>query len=163
MLNRLFSNLQFQGQALSLRSERQTVLASNIANSDTPNYKARDFDFASALSKATGMPSATPTAGATSPVAPAIPVSVPTTSLVNGQLGLAASDGRHIGAAGGQTYSSTDARMQYRTPDQPSMDGNTVELDRERANFADNAVHYEATLKFINGNVRQILSAIKGE
>jgi flagellar basal-body rod protein FlgB len=70
-------------------------------------------------------------------------------------------DARHLplpGAAGG-----SDPKLLYRRPDQPSIDGNTVDLDRERANFADNSVRYEATLRFINGSVRTILSAIRGE
>lgn len=56
-----------------------------------------------------------------------------------------------------------DAQLLYRQSEQPSLDGNTVDLDRERANFADNALRYEATLRFINGNVRTMLSAITGQ
>mgnify|MGYP003576702056 FL=1 len=56
-----------------------------------------------------------------------------------------------------------DAQLLYRQSEQPSLDGNTVDLDRERANFADNAMRYEATLRFINGNVRTMLSAITGQ
>lgn len=43
------------------------------------------------------------------------------------------------------------------------MDGNTVDLNRERAQFSQNAVGYEASLRFINGRVRTMLSAIRGE
>jgi flagellar basal-body rod protein FlgB len=53
--------------------------------------------------------------------------------------------------------------MRYRVAEQPSLDANTVDLDRERASFADNAVRYEAGLRFINGSVRTLLSAIRGE
>ena len=58
---------------------------------------------------------------------------------------------------------ASNPKLLYRQPDQPSIDGNTVDLDRERANFADNSVRYEATLRFINGSVRTILSAIRGD
>ncbi len=61
------------------------------------------------------------------------------------------------------TSDGADAPLQWRQPDQPSLDGNTVDLDRERANFADNALRYEATLRFINGQVKTMLSAITGQ
>jgi len=53
MLDRLTQSLNFHSQALMLRAERQRVIASNIANADTPGYQARDFDFAQALRDAT--------------------------------------------------------------------------------------------------------------
>jgi flagellar basal-body rod protein FlgB len=139
MLDRFLHSLNFQGNALLLRADRQRVLASNIANADTPGFKARDFDFARALS------SATSPAGTESPVAP-----------VRSQSG-------HIGTQGAGLRSTAELALSYRAPEQASLDGNTVELDRERANFADNAVRYEATLRFINGGVRTMLSAIRGE
>jgi flagellar basal-body rod protein FlgB len=134
MLNRINDPLEFQGQALSLRSHRQRVIASNIANADTPGFVARDFDFADALRQATG------TLGA-------------------GQAAAATRAG-HLtrGAAGG-----AEPSLLYATPSQTNLDRNTVDMDRERANFADNAVKYEATLRFINGNVRTMLDAIKGQ
>ena len=46
-MNRLSNSLDFQAQALTLRAERQRLIASNIANADTPGYVARDMDFAS--------------------------------------------------------------------------------------------------------------------
>ena len=180
MLDRLTADLQYHGKALTLRADRQERIAENIANVDTPNYKARDVDFASALAEATGRrpgAGAGPSAGAGPPGAAAspvgaahprwLPVAGPPVSAggagspgAPATLSMAASDTRHLSASG-QTWSTRpDAR--YRVPDQASMDGNTVELDRERAAFADNAVKYEATLRFINGNVRTILSAIRG-
>ncbi|MFT3802890.1 MAG: flagellar basal body protein [Burkholderiaceae bacterium] len=171
MLNQILSTLQFQSQALTLRSARQTVLASNIANTDTPGYKARDFALPEALAKATGLPtrSLQPLPAGTGQDAltmsttalPAVRASAASTA--NPATRLQVSDARHLpGKAGAQLYASNE-RLQYRRPDQASMDGNTVELDRERANFADNALHYEAALRFINGSVRTNLSAIKGE
>jgi flagellar basal-body rod protein FlgB len=147
MLERLTQNLDFQGQALLVRADRQKVLAGNIANADTPGFKARDFDFAAALRQAVG-------SGA-SGAAPGGQLRTV------GQSAGGRSDPRHLprpGAAGG-----TDPKLLYRQPEQPSIDGNTVDLDRERANFADNSVRYEATLRFINGSVRTILSAIRGD
>ena len=129
------AKLDDQGKALGLLSQRQKVLASNIANADTPGFKARDFDFAAALADA------------------------------RGQGGAATTSARHIqpGMAGGAAGAQGEVKLQYRESEQPSLDGNTVDLDRERANFADNAMRYEATLRFINSDVRTMLSAITGQ
>lgn len=158
MLNRMTAALAYQGQALALRAERQSVLASNIANADTPNYKARDFDFARALAQATGRPGVPGDAAApTDPARAALPMAP-----VAGSSSTVTSAG-HLPIGQVASVLSTRPEVAYRMPDQAAMDGNTVELDRERANFADNAVRFEATLRFINGNVRTMLSAIKGE
>ena len=136
MLNRLTDALDFQARALSLRSERQRLIASNIANADTPGYVARDLNFAQALRDATG---------AGQPAAR-----------------LAASQPGHIGtgtAASGASVST----LQYAMPSQTNLDRNTVDMDRERASFVDNTVKYEATLRFIGANVKTTLSAITGQ
>jgi flagellar basal-body rod protein FlgB len=119
MINRLTHALNFQAEALVLRSERQRLLASNIANADTPGDVARDFDFASALQAA---------------AAP---------------------------GAGPQLSRRADAILRYAAPSQTNLDGNSVDMDRERASFADNTVKYESTLRFINGSVRTMLDAMK--
>jgi len=136
MLNRLTESLDFQGQALQLRSERQRLIASNIANADTPGYIARDMDFAKTLKAATG---SLPAAGA-----------------------LATSHTGHLGT-GGAGGAKVAGELLYATPSQTNLDRNTVDMDRERASFADNAIKYEATLRFINSSVRTSLSAITGQ
>lgn len=128
----LTSLLDRQGRVLELLAQRQQVLAGNIANADTPGYKAQDVDFASALKSARGSPTT----------------------------GAAATQTRHLHLSGG---SPDQAPVMFRASEQPNIDGNTVDLDRERANFADNAMRYEATLRFINGHVRTMLSAITGQ
>ena len=135
MPNRLTDALDFQAQALSLRSDRQRLIASNIANADTPGYVARDMDFAQALKEATGA------------ARPA------------GQL--AVSQPGHLGGSAGGARA--EANLLYATPSQTNLDRNTVDMDRERASFADNAIKYEATLRFINSSVRTSLSAITGQ
>jgi len=145
MSNRLTESLNFHGSALLLRAERQKVLAGNIANSDTPRFVARDFDFKAALAEATG-------ARADQPGAPPAPVAL--------------THAGHLGGLGGGTGGPgriDSTALKYRVTEQPSLDGNSVDLDRERANFADNALRYEAGLRFINGTVRTMLSAIRGE
>jgi flagellar basal-body rod protein FlgB len=134
MINRLTDTLQFQSQALLLRSERQKLIASNIANADTPGYVARDMDFATALKQATA------TAGSAG--------TLQTTQ--TGHLQPGASP-------------MSEPNLVYATQSQPNLDRNTVDLDRERASFADNAVKYEAALRFINNDVHQMLDAIKGQ
>ncbi len=164
MLDRLTAQLQFHAQALALRAERQKLLAANIANADTPGYQARDVDFAAALLRATG--DAPANAGAAPATAARAGLAVPAQVTTDGP---AATDPRHLsldGAPAGasaRVVSTARAELRYRVPEQASMDGNTVDLNRERANFADNAVRYEATLKFINQNVRSVLSAIRGD
>ncbi|MEO5698187.1 MAG: flagellar basal body rod protein FlgB [Burkholderiaceae bacterium] len=135
MLNRLTDTLDFQAQALNLRSERQRLIASNIANADTPGYVAREMDFSQALRNATG-------------------ATRPASALVASQPG-------HIGAAA--PGSGAFSTLMYASPSQTNLDRNTVDMDRERASFADNTVKYEATLRFISGNVRTTLSAITGQ
>ncbi|MEO6031393.1 MAG: flagellar basal body rod protein FlgB [Burkholderiaceae bacterium] len=141
MFNRISNTLDFQAQALTLRAERQRLIASNIANADTPGYVARDLNFAQTLREATG-------------------------SLRPGDA-LVATQAGHIGAQSGSVSSSAAAavadNLVYATPSQTNLDRNTVDMDRERASFADNSVKYEATLRFINANVRMQLSAITGQ
>ena len=136
MLNRLTDALDFQAQALSLRSERQRLIASNIANADTPGYVAREMNFAQALRDATG---------AGQPAAR-----------------LAASQPGHM-AGNGATTGASFSTLMYASPSQTNLDRNTVDMDRERASFADNTVKYEATLRFIGANVKTTLSAITGQ
>ena len=139
MSNPFTSMIEFHSKALALRAERQKVLASNIANADTPGFQARDFDFQAALKAAVGTQ-----AGDGSRVVSTNPRHLPLS---------------HRGADGSLTVST----LAYRRPEQASVDGNTVDMDRERANFADNAVRYEAALRFINSHVRTMVSAIRGE
>lgn len=135
MLNRLDDMLNFHTQALRVREQRQQVLASNIANADTPNYKARDLDFKTALR------------GALAAAHDAKGLSVATTSA------------GHLAATPGL---NADARLLYRTPAQGSVDGNTVDMDAERAAFAENAVHYEFNLTRISQQIKSMLAAIQG-
>ena len=131
MQNRLTQALDFQSQALVLRAERQRLIASNIANADTPGYQAREMDFAKALRQATQ--------GA-------------------GEGGLAMTHPAH---RSGDLGATDPDGLLYARYSQDSIDKNTVDMDRERASFTDNTVKYEATLRFINGSVRSMLEAMK--
>ncbi len=138
MIDRLEQDLSFTRAALSLRSQRQELLASNIANADTPHYKARDIDFKTALANAAGARG----------VQPPGPVQV------------ARTHAGHLGAAGGAL---AVAASQYRTEYQGAVDGNTVNLDIERAAFAENAMQMEALMNFISRRFRSLSMAIQGQ
>jgi flagellar basal-body rod protein FlgB len=149
MFANLTNGLDFQAKALVIRAERQRVIASNIANADTPGFVGRDINFKDAMSAALGSSSAS------------TPLALTTSSSAN-TTGSSADNARHIplqstlGSLGGNN-------LAYTVQSQPAMDGNSVDMDRERASFVDNAVHYEATLRFINGSSKTILSAIQGQ
>ena len=117
--------------AIGLRQERLKLLASNLANVDTPGYKARDLDFQTQLRRAIGEA----VAGAPAQTRPG-----------------------HLGAV---TEPGPDGLV-YRLPLQPSLDGNTVDADYEQATFARAALEYRASLNFIDGRVRRLLTAITG-
>lgn len=117
-------------QALQLRARRSEVLASNLANADTPGYKARDFDFNSILRREMTPP-----------------------------VRLAATQKGHIQPDRGVVPVS---QMMYRNPQQPSLDGNTVEAEREQVEYSANAVSYQASLRFLDGKIKGLKTAIKG-
>lgn len=153
MLDKMTNRLDFLGNALVLRAERQRAIASNIANADTPGYVARDFKFSEALSEATNTRSTATGSGVTS-------------KLMAGSVGTAGTtDPGHIPLPAARMSSELGKKgaLGYAVQTQPSLDNNSVDLDRERANFVDNSVRYEATLRFINGNAKTMLSAIQGQ
>ncbi len=132
LVGKLDSTLFVEQQALTLRANRQQVLAGNIANADTPHYQARDFDFAAALKNAV-------------------------TGRGEGRLHLTTTSARHF-----QGSAEADAvRLMYRQASQASADGNTVNMDVERAQFAENAIHYEAGMSFLSGKVKTLLAALQ--
>ncbi|KQQ33446.1 flagellar biosynthesis protein FlgB [Duganella sp. Leaf126] len=136
MLSKLDDYMRFNESALNLREKRQAVLASNIANADTPNYKARDIDFASAMKAA--VDKATPTASLKT-TAPRHFANPPT-------------DGGVLGDG---------TPLLYRGVVQGAVDGNTVDMDVERNQFADNAVRYEAGLTMINAQIKGMMNALQ--
>ncbi|MEO7241495.1 MAG: flagellar basal body protein [Variovorax sp.] len=156
MLDKLTNTLDFHSKALMLRAERQRNIASNIANADTPNYAARDFDFAGALADAV-KPHASQAPGQPAWIAAAQGARVSDGSR-DGRTDL-----RHIALSPVHFDSSDGSRAGYAAQTQPALDGNSVDLDRERAAFVDNAVRYEATLRFINGHGKTLLAAIQGQ
>jgi flagellar basal-body rod protein FlgB len=156
MIPKLTASLDFHGQALMLRAERQRLIAGNIANADTPGFKARDFDFASALRSATaGM------AGASGMTAKSGASDSGTAIGAGIADDVMASGGGGGGGGGSGSGSQPSPILRYAMPAQTNLDSNSVDMDRERAAFAHNATQYEATLRFISGQVRTTLDAMK--
>ena len=121
--------LTFFGSALNIRNRRNDIIASNIANSATPNYKARDINFLDEFKKVTN----------------------------TGDIKITHSN--HIPT---KNY-NISGKAFYRDPVIASLDGNTVELSVEQMQFAENTMKYQTTLKFLNGKITKMLSAIRGE
>jgi flagellar basal-body rod protein FlgB len=134
MIDKLDSALRFHQEALNLRARRQEVLSSNIAHADTPNFKARDIDFSGELSR------------------------VMERGRQSQSVALATTSSRHLP---GTANAAGDADLLYRMPTQSSLDGNTVEMDVERVNFADNALHYESSLTVLSAKIKSMLSAVQ--
>ena len=129
--------------SLQLQRSRMDVLASNIANADTPGYKARDIDFNRVLAAAAGPSDA------------------------NAAVSLNVTNPAHLNAAGGMSTDDLNAAIKaasvYRVPVQPSVDGNTVDVQIEQSQFADSALHYQASLSFIDHKLRSLMTAITGQ
>jgi flagellar basal-body rod protein FlgB len=147
--------------AISLRSYRQEVLASNIANADTPGYKARDFDFGSALNTALKQPSASMNA---QPGNVSGGLAMTQTGHLPANPALSLSDAGHLPGNPvldpvGHAMAQASAKLQYRIPSQDSADGNTVDMDVERTQFANNAIHYEANLTLLTGRIKDLIAA----
>jgi len=125
-------------QALKVRVKRSELLANNLANADTPNFKARDLDWRKMLGQSQNELKMIPT----------------------GKPDLVRTHSRHIAASADFTTSDF---LKYRMPTQPALDGNTVETHIEKAQFMENAMQQQATLGFIDGKIKGIRGALRGE
>lgn len=120
-------------QGLKVFAERNKVIASNIANADTPNYKAKDIEFREVMAAAKSQSS---------------------------HAEMTRSHSRHIGLSQNNSFQSF---QEYRAGHQNSVDGNTVDTQMEKVAFAENSVRYQASLDFLNGRIRSMMSALRGE
>lgn len=136
-MNRLDDALSFHQTALRVRAQRQELLAANIANADTPNYKARDLDFSAAMTQAVAEQKTTTSNPVLSQIA---------------QLNLSGTNPNH-----------NNNTALFRRVTQGSVDGNTVDMDVERNQFVDNGLRYEASLTLVNAQLKQMLAAIQGQ
>ncbi len=123
-------------RAVFVRAQRSEVLANNLANADTPNFKARDVDFRKAISEAQS--------GEDRRFKP----------------DMQRTNSRHLE---GFAEMNTADFLRYRMPTQPALDGNTVETHIEKTKFTENAMQYQASLEFIDSRIQGIRGALKGE
>lgn len=136
MINKLDEALSFHQNALSIRSQRQELIAANIANADTPNYKARDIDFKAAMKNAMA-------------------------GVVNNGFNTTKTSAQHLDGLPSTAPNAGGAL--FRPIVQGSVDGNTVDMDVERNQFTDNAIRYEASIIMINGQLKKMMTAIQGQ
>ena len=122
-------------KALGFRAQRAEVLANNIANADTPNYKARDLEFSSVLAAQAAKSQ-------------------------QGSFGVNLTDEKHIAAEG---LEIADPSLRFRTPHHASLDQNTVDLQIEQSTYAENAIDFQASFTLLNSKFKGLMSALRGE
>jgi len=116
-----------QAQGLYFHAQRAELLAANIANAETPGYRARDVDFRSALRAAS--------------------------------VGhLAQSHEQHLASS-----SRFNTSTYYRKPAQSSINGNTVDMSKEQTAYAENALRYQVNLRFLDGKIKGLMLALRGD
>lgn len=126
---KLFENpFGIHEQAVAVRNKRMELIAANIANADTPHFKARDLDFKKILAASAPTP-------------------------------MAATNVRHFGTG---ELESPNALV-YRVPYNSSVDGNTVEIAVEQAQYGQAAADYQATLQFLESRIAGIRKSLRGE
>jgi flagellar basal-body rod protein FlgB len=128
----IYKQFDLHTRALGIANQRLELLADNVANADTPQYKARDIDFRTAMQSAGSL---------------------------DGELAMATTRTGHLKVGGAGPNTTTP---QYRVPDQPSLDGNTVDSQKENAAIAETSVRYQASLTFISAQIRGLRDAITG-
>jgi flagellar basal-body rod protein FlgB len=162
LMDKLDAEFAFGQQALDVRSYRQELLSSNIANADTPGYKARDINFSSALAGALKTTGASASAGMTASGTATLQMARPVT--VSMGAGMAVTDpGDMTGTSTLQASGGSPedyGHLAYRIPAEPALDGNTVDLDTERVQFADNSVHIESVMTGVSAGIKALLSVI---
>lgn len=119
--------------ALLLRGQRTSILASNIANADTPNYKARDIDFGAMLRSASEQQ--------------------------DDRVVMASTHRDHIAPQS----NAMQPGLMYRNPLHPALDGNTVDSHVEQAEFSENALMFQTSFSFLNSKVTGLMKALTGE
>lgn len=127
----LEQELSVFSRALNLRTQRHQVLASNIANADTPNYKARDFSFEAAMQQAMS-------------------------GRQSGDVQLATTHSGHLSGADG----NAGVKLMYRSDTQSAVDGNTVDMDVERSQITDNALQYQILTQLVSDQIKGVRSAL---
>jgi len=116
-----------QAQGLYFHAQRAELLAANIANAETPGYRARDVDFRSALRMASADR-------------------------------LEQSHAQHLPSS-----NRFNTAVFYRQPAQSSINGNTVDMAKEQTAYAENALRYQVNLRFLDGKIKGLMLALRGD
>ncbi|WP_426417613.1 flagellar basal body rod protein FlgB [Aestuariirhabdus sp. LZHN29] len=122
--------------ALQFRAQRAEILANNLANADTPGFKARDVDFSTVMKQQVSAVER------------------------QGQQGLERTHSQHVS---GFIDETAQTQLQYRVPSQPSIDGNTVDTQREIAEFTQNKIAFDTSFTFLNAKFKGLSTAIRGQ
>ena len=140
------SALGIHPTALKFHAQRSSALAANIANEGTPGFKARDYDFQAVLqSMARGTKTGLQTTD--------------NRHLRGVNTGLGVTDSSHLRGINGGAM----ANLMYRVPTKPMVNGNSVEPEVEQAEFAENALRYQAALEFLDSKFSGLRLAIRGQ
>ncbi len=121
--------------ALNFREMRQELISSNVANANTPGYKAKKLDFEEALARALD---------------------------VDGQMQMNATDGRHYNVGGGG-FNNLEPEIYDNPNGVVSENGNTVDVEAEMAQMAENKLMYDALVQLINKKMGIMKYAINSE
>ncbi len=130
----LDAHFKLHAESLKLSSRRSEMIARNLANAETPNYKASDLDFRKALKEALGEDGA--------------------------EAGMTATSAGHLGGSRNVNLGNYAIN---RSPLVESLDGNTVDVQAEQAAFAETSIRYQASLNFVNSQLRGLMTAITGQ
>lgn len=122
-------------QALGFRAQRAEVLANNIANADTPHFKARDLDFASVLA-------------------------TQAQQREGGSATMARTHGQHFDVDGVEL---ADPALRFRNPHHAAIDQNTVDLQVEQSHYTENAVQFQTSFTLLNNKFKGLMTALRGE
>ncbi len=121
---------------MRIRNDRAETIAGNLANADTPGYKARDIDFNTALVQQAGL------------------------KLDEDLPAMSKTSARHMDLS--DLPQDPELILKYRLPYQADTgNGNTVEVNSERMNYLSNNIEYQATMRFLNGRISKLMSALR--
>ncbi|GGJ80611.1 flagellar basal body rod protein FlgB [Pseudomonas matsuisoli] len=133
------SALGIHEKALNFRAQRAEVLGNNLANADTPGYKARDLDFSAVLAQEADKSSGK-----------------------SGHFALNTTSSKHIALEGAE-MNIADPALRFRVATNPSLDQNTVDSQVEQASYAENSMQFQASFTLLNSKFKGLISALRGE
>ncbi len=127
--------LQALAQSLNFRQMKQELISSNVANAQTPGYKAKRLDFEEALARALN---------------------------IDGKQGMNTTHEKHFNVGNGG-FSNLEPEV-YTDPNGiVSENGNTVDVEQEMAKLAENKILYDALVQLVNKKMGLMKYAVSAE